>query len=55
MHRTAPLSNTLLLKAIKLLLLPIPTKSPESPSTLSLADPRLVHMEEMDILEDVEA
>jgi hypothetical protein len=49
------LSNTLQLKATKLLLLPIPTKSWENPSTLSLADPRLVHMEEMDILEDVEA
>jgi hypothetical protein len=45
----------LLPKDTKPLQLPIPTRSPESPYTLSLADPRLVHTEEMDILEDVEA
>jgi hypothetical protein len=55
MCRTAPLSNTRLLKAIKLPPLPIPTKLWESLSMLSLADLRLVHTEETDIPEDVEA
>jgi hypothetical protein len=55
MFRIAPLSNTLLLKAIKLPQRPIPTRSLESQSTSNLVDPRLVHTEEMDIPEGVEA
>lgn len=49
-----PSSSTLLQKDTKLPPLQIPIKFPEKQSTLSLADPRLEHMEEVHTQEEVE-